>query len=45
MIVILPAAFILSRVLGASGVWHAFWIAEAVTAVVSFLISRKKVYL
>ena len=45
VIVILPAAFILSRILGASGVWHAFWIAEAVTAVVSFLISRKKVYL
>ena len=45
VIVILPAAFILSRVLGASGVWHAFWIAEAVTAVVSFLISKKKVYL
>ena len=45
VIVILPAAFILSRVLGASGVWHAFWIAEAVTAVVSFMISRKKVYL
>ena len=45
VIVILPAAFILSRILGASGVWHAFWIAEAVTAVVSFMISRKKVYL
>ena len=45
VIVILPAAFILSRVLGASGVWHAFWIAEAVTAVVSFMISRRKVYL
>ena len=45
VIVILPAAFILSRILGASGVWHAFWIAEAVTAVVSFLISKKKVYL
>lgn len=45
VLIILPAAFILSRILGASGVWHAFWIAEAVTAVVSFLISKKKVYL
>lgn len=45
VLIILPAAFILSRILGASGVWHAFWIAEAVTAVVSFMISRKKVYL
>ena len=45
VLIILPAAFILSRILGASGVWHAFWIAEAVTAVVSFMISRRKVYL
>lgn len=28
-----------------AGVWNAFWIAEAVTAIVSFMISRKKVYL
>lgn len=45
VIVILPAAFLLSRIFGAPGVWHAFWIAEAVTAVVAFLITRKKVYL
>ena len=45
VIVILPAAFLLSRLMGASGVWHAFWIAEAVTAVAAFLVSRKKVYL
>lgn len=45
VIVILPAAFLLSRIFGAAGVWNAFWIAEAVTAVVSFMISKKKVYL
>ena len=45
VIVILPAAFLLSRIFGAAGVWNAFWIAEAVTAIVSFMISRKKVYL
>ena len=45
VIIILPAAFLLSRIFGAAGVWNAFWIAEAVTAIVSFMISRKKVYL
>lgn len=41
LIIILPAAFILSSVLGAVGVWHAFWIAEALTAGVAFFISQK----
>ena len=41
LIIILPAAFILSRILGAVGVWHAFWIAEALTAGVAFFISQK----
>ena len=36
--VIIPAAFILSRIIGAAGVWHAFWITELITAVVSFYI-------
>ena len=35
VIVILPAAFILSRLFGPAGVWHAFWLTEAVTAAVS----------
>ena len=41
LIIILPAAFILSHFFGAVGVWNAFWIAEALTTVVSFMISRK----
>ena len=41
LIIILPAAFILSSVLGAVGVGHAFWIAEALTAGVAFFISQK----
>ena len=41
LIIILPAAFILSHFFGAVGVWNAFWIAEALTAAVSFMISRK----
>ena len=39
--VILPAAFLLSRLLGPTGVWHAFWAAEAVTAAVSVLVYRR----
>ncbi|MDO4333790.1 MAG: MATE family efflux transporter [Eubacteriales bacterium] len=42
LLVILPAAFVLSRFFGASGVWHAFWITELISAAVSFLIYRKK---
>ena len=41
LILILPAAFILSYFLGAAGVWQAFWIAEVLTAGVSLLLSRK----
>lgn len=45
LIVIIPAAFLLSRFLGASGVWHAFWVSEAITAVVSVIIYKKTVVL
>lgn len=41
IVVILPAAFILSRLMGPSGVWHAFWATELITAVVSFAVYRK----
>ena len=43
-VLIIPAAFLLSRVLGASGVWHAFWVTEAVAAAVSWGICRRKVF-
>lgn len=36
--VILPAAFILSRVVGADGVWNAFGITEIVTALFSIIV-------
>ncbi|MBO5056167.1 MAG: MATE family efflux transporter [Lachnospiraceae bacterium] len=42
LIVIIPAAFVLSRLFGAAGVWHAFWITELISAVFSFLLYRKK---
>lgn len=38
VVVLIPAAFLLSRRFGAEGVWHAFWITEAAAALVSFLI-------
>ena len=34
-VVILPAAVVLCRLLGADGVWHAFWVTEIVSAGVS----------
>ena len=36
--VIIPAAFILSRFLGAVGVWHAFWISEILTAAAAWFM-------
>ena len=43
LVVIVPVALLLSKLIGATGVWHAFWIAEAVSAVTSCLIYRKKI--
>ena len=38
---ILPLAFVLSRIFGASGVWHAFWVTEFLTAGVSYALYRR----
>ncbi len=43
VVVILPAAFLLSRLFGAVGVWNAFWVTEVITAVISFVIYRKAI--
>lgn len=43
ILVILPAAFLLSRFIGPAGVWNAFWAAEAVTAGISLLVYRRAV--
>ena len=40
LILIIPIAFGLSLLLGAVGVWHAFWITELITAAVSLAIYR-----
>ena len=42
VVIILPCAYILSSILGPTGVWHAFWITEVLTAVISLLIYKKK---
>lgn len=39
--VTLTAAFVLSRLLGPAGVWHAFWVAETVTAGVAYAVYRR----
>lgn len=41
VVVIIPSAFLLSRFLGAAGVWHAFWISEFMTAAAAYRIYRK----
>lgn len=41
-VIIIPLAYLLSAtLLGAAGVWHAFWITEFLSAAVSFLIYRR----
>ena len=45
IVIIIPAAFILSRFFGAVGVWHAFWVAELLTAVISLFVYKKSVKL
>ena len=37
VLVIIPAALVLSNIAGAVGVWHAFWLTELVTAVFSYV--------
>lgn len=43
VIIIIPAAFFLSKIFGPVGVWNAFWIAESITAAVSYVIYSKSV--
>lgn len=43
VIIIIPAAFLLSKIWGPIGVWNAFWIAELLTAMIAFLIYQKSV--
>ena len=40
IVIIIPTAMLLSYTIGATGVWHAFWIAEGLTAIISMLVFR-----
>lgn len=40
-VVMIPAAWFLSRAWGAEGVWNAFWVTEVISAVVSVFIYRR----
>lgn len=42
---IIPAAVLLSKILGVAGVWHAFWITETTSAIFAYCIYRKKLCL
>ena len=41
--VMIPAAFLLCRLMGPTGVWHAFWVTEAVTALAAGWVYRQTV--
>ena len=41
--VIIPVAFVMSKIAGAIGVWHAFWITEVITSVISYIVYKKNV--
>ena len=43
VVVIIPAAFLLSKFFGAVGVWNAFWITEAITAIISICVYYKAI--
>lgn len=43
LVLLVPAGFILSRFLGAAGVWHGFWLTEWATAAAAFVIYKKAV--
>lgn len=42
-VITVPVAYILDIIFGAVGVWHSFWVAELITAVISYFIYKKSV--
>lgn len=43
VIFIMPLAWVLCRTLGPTGVWHAFWITEACSSAIAFVVYRRTV--
>lgn len=44
VLIILPCAFLFCSFIGAVGVWHAFWVTEFLTAIVSYFIYHNVTY-
>jgi len=44
IIFIMPIAWVLCGRMGPTGVWHAFWIAEALSAVIAYAVYHKAVH-
>lgn len=42
LLLLVPAGFVLSRFLGAAGVWHGFWLTEWLTGAAAALIYKKE---
>ncbi|MDE6471110.1 MAG: MATE family efflux transporter, partial [Eubacterium sp.] len=42
-IAIIPIAYLMSRIMGAVGVWHSFWITEIISCMLSYLLYRRSV--
>lgn len=42
-VAIIPIAFIISRIMGAIGVWHAFWVTELIACVLSYALYKHSV--
>lgn len=43
IVIMISLAFFISRIVGATGVWHAFWITEVFMAVISGVICKKQI--
>ena len=43
VIFIMPLAWVLCRTLGPTGVWHAFWITEACSAAIAFVVYHRAI--
>ena len=44
IIFIMPIAWVLCSRMGPTGVWHAFWITEALSAVIAYAVYHKAVH-
>lgn len=43
VVVMIPAAFLMCRIWGPTGVWNAFWVSETITAAVAAMVYRRTV--